>query len=151
MSASYNLRMSSLFLLISFGVMAVNASLQKVFKKDRQGWLSYPFFKWIYCVLGLAIIDGLSKTDIGFNYFLAVPLLRFADIISTHYVYSEIDCSFRCLKEPTCVGFKYEHGVSSPTVNCKLSNSTGENNVADNDKGWLYFVDIKSKLVRKRE
>ena len=87
MSASYNLRMSSLFLLISFGVMAVNASLQKVFKKDRQGLLSYPFFKWIYCVLGLAIIDGLSKTDIGFNYFLQCrcwdSLISYPHIMST--------------------------------------------------------------------
>ena len=151
MSASHNLRTSSLFLLVLFGVMTANASIQKIFKKDRQGFLSYPFFKWIYCVLGLAIIDGLSKTDIGFNYFLAVPLLRFADIISIHYVDSEIDCSFRCLKEPTCVGFKYKHGVNSPSVNCQLSNSTGENDMADDDdQGWMFFVDITSKLVRKR-
>ena len=80
---------------------------------------------------------------------LTVPLLRFADIISTHHVHSEMECSFRCLNEPTCVGFKYKHGVSSPSVNCQLSNTTAENNMIDDDgQGWVYFVDIKTKLVR---
>jgi hypothetical protein len=79
-----------------------------------------------------------------------VPLLTFADIISTYNVHSERGCSFRCLNEPTCVGFKYKHGVNSPSVNCQLSNSTGENDMADDDdQGWVFFVDIKSKLVRK--
>ena len=76
-----------------------------------------------------------------------VPLLRFADIISTHHVHSEMGCSLRCLNEVTCVGFKYKHGVNSPSVNCQLSNTTGENNmVDDDDQGWVYFVDIKTKL-----
>ena len=80
-------------------------------------------------------------------FILTVPLLRFADIISTHHVHSEMECSFRCGNEETCVGFKYKHGVSSPSVNCQLSNNTGENNmVDDDDQGWVYFVEIKTKL-----
>jgi hypothetical protein len=80
---------------------------------------------------------------------LIVPLLRLADIISTLHVHSETDCSFGCLNEPTCVGFKYKHGVSGPSVNCLLSNTTGENNMADEyHKGWVYFIDINSKPVR---
>ena len=79
---------------------------------------------------------------------LTVALLRSADIISTH-VRSEIDCSFGCGKEPTCVGFKYKYGASSQSVNCQLSNTTGVNDMTDDDnQDWVYFVDIKSKLVR---
>jgi hypothetical protein len=82
---------------------------------------------------------------------LLVPLLGLQDIISTLRFDSEMDCSFGCLKELTCVGFKYKHGVSSPSVNCQLSNSTGENDMADDDdQGWVFFVDIKSKMVRKK-
>ena len=80
---------------------------------------------------------------------LKVPLLRFTDIISTHHVHSEMDCLFHCVNEVTCVGFKYKHGVTSPLVNCQLSNTTGENNMTDDDdQGWVYFVEIKTRLVR---
>ena len=82
-----------------------------------------------------------------------VPLLRFADIISTHHVHSEMDCSFRCVNEATCVGFKYKHGVSSPSVNCQLSNTTGEKIMMDDDdddQGWVYFVDIEARLVSEK-
>ena len=80
-------------------------------------------------------------------FILTERLLRFADIISTHHVHSQLDCSFCCGNEATCVGFKYKHGVSSPSVNCQLSNTTGENNrVDDDDQGWVYFVEIKTKL-----
>ena len=82
-------------------------------------------------------------------FILTVPLLRFADIISTHHVHSEIECSFHCLKKATCAGFKHKHGVSSPSVNCQLSNTTGEKNMVEDDhQGWVYFVDIKAKRVR---
>ena len=78
---------------------------------------------------------------------LLVPLLGLQDVIFTLRVHSEMDCSFRCGKEPTCVGFKYKHGLRSsriPSVNCQLSNSTVENDMADDyDQGWMYFVDIK--------
>jgi hypothetical protein len=75
--------------------------------------------------------------------------LRPADNISALHVHFEMDCSFACLKEPTCVGFKYKHGVSGQSVNCQLSNTTGENDLADErDKGWAYFIDINAKLVR---
>jgi hypothetical protein len=61
-----------------------------------------------------------------------------------------MDCSFRCGKEPTCVGFKYKHGVSSSSVNCQLSNTTGENNmVNDDDQDWQFFVDVNAKKVSK--
>ena len=79
-------------------------------------------------------------------YILTVPLLRFADIISTYHVHFEMVCSFRCGIESTYVGFKNKYGVSSPSVNCQLSNTTGENSTVDNDdQGWVYFVDIKTK------
>ena len=109
---------SHLSLLILFGLMTANASIQiqKIFEKERK-----------------------------------VPLLRFSDIISTHYVYTEMDCSLLCLNEATCVGFKYKHGVSSQSVNCQLSNTTGENDmVGDDDQGWVYFVDIEAKLVSQK-
>ena len=82
-------------------------------------------------------------------FILTVPLLRSEDIISTHHVHSEMECLFRCVDEPTCVGFKYTHAVSNPSVNCQLSNTTGKNNMADDDdQDWVYFVEIKGKLVR---
>ena len=77
-----------------------------------------------------------------------MPLLTTADIISTQYVNSETDCSLGCLKEPECVAFKYKYDNNSPSVNCQLSNSTGKSNTAlHDDQGWVFFVDVESKLV----
>ena len=129
-----------------FQLMTASASIQKIFKKDKKGvhyWLAFyssGLGCWSIHNWHIAIYD----------FIIIVPLLDLRDIISALHVHSEISCSFGCLKEPTCVGFKYKHGVNSPSVNCQLSNSTGKNNMADDDdQGWVYFVDIKSKLVRK--
>jgi predicted histidine transporter YuiF (NhaC family) len=91
---------------------------------------------------------ALTKLTCGI-FISTVPLLRSADIISSLHVPFQTDCSFGCLQEPTCVGFKYKLGVSSsPSINCQLSNTNGKNNTADDDKGWVYFIDIKARLVR---
>lgn len=80
---------------------------------------------------------------------LIVPSLTLADIISTHNVRSEIECSFNCLKDQTCVGFKYKSGTNTPPVNCQLSNTTGKNNTAmTNDQGWVFFIDVQHIPVR---
>ena len=72
-----------------------------------------------------------------------VPSLTLADIISTRHVHSEMDCAFGCLDKPTCVGFKFRDNVSCPSVNCQLSNTSGESNMAvDDEKGWKYFIDV---------
>jgi hypothetical protein len=81
-----------------------------------------------------------------------VPVLTLAEIISVHNVHSQLECSFNCLKEPSCVGFKYKYGTRSPSVNCKLSNTIGRNNmVIYNDNGWVFFIEVEYNPVCRNE
>ena len=83
---------------------------------------------------------------------LIVPVLTLADIISVHNVHSQLECSFNCLKEPSCVGFKYKYGTNSPAVNCKLSSTTGKNNMEIyDDQGWVFFIDVQNNPVCRNE
>ena len=81
---------------------------------------------------------------------LLVPPLTLANIISTHHAYSQSECAFNCLIEEECVGFKYKPCTKRESGNCQLSNTTGDqNNLNIEDKGWMFFIDVKNKPVSK--
>ena len=82
--------------------------------------------------------------------FTIVPSLTLANIISTHHVYSQSECAFDCLIKDGCVGFKHKPCINTESGSCQLSNTTGEqNNLNIEDKGWIFFIDVKNKPVRK--
>lgn len=69
--------------------------------------------------------------------------MKLADIISNHTVLTQIECSFNCLSEEECIGFKYKSDTNSETVNCQLSRSEGMFDVVnEDDEDWQFFIDI---------
>ena len=63
-----------------------------------------------------------------------------ASVISNHRVTVEGECFFTCLKEPSCMAFKFKPS-NVDEVNCMLSNLT-INNGEDLEKGWIYYHEI---------
>ena len=85
-----------------------------------------------------------------FALYFIVPTLKYDDIITTHNVQSEVECSFYCLDVKGCVGFKYKYTTSIESVNCQLSYSTGNSGIGNfNDHDWVFFVDVKHTWVSK--
>ena len=66
------------------------------------------------------------------------------DIISSHIVDSEIECSLKCLDEQTCVGYNYRTESKKNEINCQLgSNSSLERDIESVRNGeWVFSQDL---------
>ena len=63
--------------------------------------------------------------------------------ISNHTVYSEVECSLRCLQQSTCVGFNYRPKSSNYAINCQLSSKAQEKKDAENGE-WTFFQKVST-------
>ena len=74
------------------------------------------------------------------------------EIVSNHTVYSETECSMRCVPKSTCVGFNYRAKRIEYVVNCQLSNKThGKENGKGGENGEWIFYKVMQKTVSKEE
>ena len=68
--------------------------------------------------------------------------------ISSHNVYSKLECSLRCLQEPSCLGYNYRSASNNYAVNCQLSNETqerGRGGEKENGSGeWTFYQDLET-------
>ena len=65
------------------------------------------------------------------------------DIISSHAVYFQVECSLRCLQKSTCSGYNYRTKSNKYAVNCQLSNKTPEREVERNGE-WKLYQDLET-------
>ena len=65
------------------------------------------------------------------------------DIISTHAVHSEMDCSFKCFRTETCVAYNYRPTSSKYEVNCQLSNKTHQAIEISANGEWTFYQEVK--------
>ena len=69
--------------------------------------------------------------------------LRSGDTISSHAVYSQMDCSFKCLKSETCVAYNFRPTSSKYEVNCQLSNKTHQAVEISANGEWTFYQEVK--------
>ena len=72
------------------------------------------------------------------------------DIISTHTVHSQIECSWRCLHVSTCVGYNYKTELSKHAVNCQLSKKPIDKENHGNGN-WTFYQDLKTVSTKSEE
>lgn len=85
-----------------------------------------------------------------FKYFSIIGgALKSEDIISSHIVHSEMDCSLKCLGEQTCVGYNFRPKSKKHEINCQLgSNSSLERDIEIVKNGeWVFSQDLDSLPV----
>ena len=73
------------------------------------------------------------------------------DILSSHRVDSQVECSLKCLvQKTTCVGFNYKHNAKKHDMNCQTSaNTTLSRNKEDIANGeWMFFQVLETLPVR---
>ena len=68
------------------------------------------------------------------------------DIISTHAVYSEMDCSFKCLVTETCVAYNYRPTSSKYEMNCQLSNKKRQATEIKTNGEWTFYQDVEATV-----
>ena len=73
------------------------------------------------------------------------------DIISSHIVHSDIECSLKCLEEQSCVGYNYR--ATPKKINCQISrmrNTTLEGDTETLVDGeWMFFQDLETLPVSR--
>ena len=93
--------------------------------------------------------SSVHRNSLNATTILLAPLLKPTDIISSHNVYSEIECLFNCVNKKGCGGFKYKSITNRESKNCHLSKPTGKNTVAYHiDQGWEFFIDTQNISAR---
>ena len=67
------------------------------------------------------------------------------DIISSHAVHSQVECSLICLQKSTCVGYNYRPTEPNKyVVNCQLTDKTRGRDHEGNAKGkWRFYQTLK--------
>ena len=70
------------------------------------------------------------------------------DIISSHSVHSQVECSLKCLETSTCVGYNYRPKSIKYAVNCQVSSKTEARDQVTGAEGeWIFYIDLEQ--VRK--
>ena len=70
------------------------------------------------------------------------------DVISSHAVLSNVECSFYCLQTSTCVGFNDGHKSNKCALNCQLSIKTRTRGQQGNaEEKWMFYEGLRK--VRK--
>ena len=66
-------------------------------------------------------------------------------------VYSKVECSLRCLKEQTCVGYNYRSKSKKYGINCQISRNTSpKGNTESVEYGdWAFYQDLETLPVSK--
>jgi hypothetical protein len=65
------------------------------------------------------------------------------DIISSHAVHFQVECSLRCLQKSTCSGYNYRTKSNKYAVNCQLSNKAPEREAERNGE-WTFYQDLET-------
>ena len=60
-------------------------------------------------------------------------------------VNSEVECSFKCLKEQSCVGYNYRAESYKDEKNCQISNKTKDKNGKDGE--WTFYLEVNVATV----
>lgn len=64
------------------------------------------------------------------------------DIIASHIVDSEVDCSLKCVEEQSCVGYNYREKSYNDVPNCQISNKIRG---IDAEHGeWTFYLLMES-------
>jgi hypothetical protein len=73
--------------------------------------------------------------------------LALEDIISSHVVRSDIECSMKCLEEQSCVGYNYR--TTPQKINCQISRNTTIERDAENlvNGEWIFYQDMDTLPV----
>ncbi len=62
-----------------------------------------------------------------------------------HTVNSEVECSLKCLKEQSCVGYNYRAESYKDAKNCQISNKTKDKNGKDGE--WTFYLEVNVATV----
>lgn len=86
--------------------------------------------------------------------FLTGEKLAPDNVISKHLVYSEIECSFKCLQEQECVGYNYcdgSVGIMKDEANCEISHNNMSNAISTMQRRksgrWTFYLNVNSLPV----
>ncbi|XP_028410723.1 uncharacterized protein LOC114533410 [Dendronephthya gigantea] len=67
------------------------------------------------------------------------------DLLSSHHVHEEAECSLKCLEEETCVAYNYKPKTAADEINCQITNTTSQKNLEAFGKGeWTFFQDLET-------
>ncbi|XP_028410746.1 uncharacterized protein LOC114533433 [Dendronephthya gigantea] len=65
------------------------------------------------------------------------------DIISTHSVDSEAECSLKCLESQVCVGYNYKPGSEKYEMNCQISDNKIHTEMEFvGNREWMFYQDM---------
>lgn len=72
------------------------------------------------------------------------------DIISSHSVHSEAECSLKCLEEEACIGYNYRPESKKHEINCQISHNTVQKEKeSTRRRKWMFYQDTKTLPVSK--
>ena len=103
--------------------------------------LRLSFFSILFCLV--TVVESLLTCQ---KYFRKVKdhgkSLAPEDIISSHAVYSEVECSLRCLMTSECLAYNYRPKSNEYAVNCQLSTKT-QGEESHGSEEWSFYQNIE--------
>lgn len=73
--------------------------------------------------------------------------LPLEDIIASHAVYSQVECSLKCLRKTACVGYNFKPHAKN-TENCQISKHKALKRGSEHLGEWTFYQDLE-KAVSK--